>query len=186
MSQYRRWFVPGGTFFFTVVSYGRRPILTTEEGRRILRVAIETVRRRSPFEILATVLLSDHWHLVMRLPRADKDYSTRMKRIKEEFTVRWLDEGLPEAIVTPAQLRNRERGIWQPRFWEHTIEDEIDLERCFDYIHWNPRKHGMVSRVQDWPYSSFHRHVLAGQYELEWGGTEPNLIVGHSDWGEPQ
>jgi putative transposase len=149
MSDYRCWFVPGGTIFLTVVTYGRRPILTTDLGRRLLRAAIEKVRGKRPFELFATVLLPDHWHLIMRLPRGDADYSTRMKRIKEEFSVAWLDARMPEAPVTAAQSQKGERGVWQPRFWEHTIDDEADLEGCTDYIHWNPRKHELVSRVRN-------------------------------------
>ena len=185
MSDFRRWFVPGGSFYFTVVTYARRPILTCDQGRSFLQEAIEQVRRQRPFELVATVLLPDHWHLVMQLPPGEQDYSTRMKRIKEQFTTRWLAAGLPEAQVTPAQQRRGERGIWQPRFWEHTIRDEDDLERCVEYIHWNPRKHLVVTRVRDWPWSSFHRFVQLGQYDIDWGGTVPPTFVDNMDWGEP-
>ncbi len=185
MSDYRRYFVPGGMYYFTVVTYNRRPILTTIEGRKFLRNAISNVAQDWPFQLFATVLLPDHWHLVMQLPPGDADYSTRMKRIKEGFTRSWLGAGLPEAPMTDAQRANGERGIWQPRFWEHTIEDEVDLERCVDYIHWNPRKHNLVERVQDYRWSSFHRFVRSGQYDLEWGGSEPESILGDDSWGEP-
>lgn len=121
----------------------------------------------------------------MQLPAGDAAYSTRIRRIKEEFTESWLAEGLPEAHVTAAQLRNHERGIWQPRFWEHAIEDIDDLESHFDYMHWNPRKHRLVKRVQDWEWSSFHRFVQAGQYQIDWGGQEPLTIQGEREWGEP-
>jgi putative transposase len=185
MSDYRRFFVPGGMFFFTVVTCSRRPILATVEGRQFLRNSILKVAHERSFELFATVLLPDHWHLVMQLPEGDADYSTRMKRIKEEFTRAWVEAGLPEAPVTPARFAKGERGVWQPRFWEHTIEDEFDLERCVDYIHWNPRKHNLVKRVRDYSWSSFHRFVRAGQYDLDWGGVEPSSYIGHSEWGEP-
>jgi putative transposase len=172
-------------YFFTVVTYDRRPILTTDEGRRLLRGAVETISRDRPFKLFATVLLPDHWHLLLELPRGEADYSTRIKRIKEEFTKSWLSAGLPEAQVTKAQAAKGERGIWQPRFWEHMIEDVEDLERHTDYIHWNPRKHRLVKRVRDWPWSSFHRFVAAGDYDLDWGGQEPETIQGDFDWGEP-
>ena len=86
MSDYRRWFVPGGTFFFTVVTYARRPILTSDDGRLFLRNAINSVRERHPFTLVANVLLPDHWHLVMQLPSGDDRYSLRMKQIKAEFS----------------------------------------------------------------------------------------------------
>lgn len=184
MADYLRWFVPGGTFFMTIVAYDRRPILTTEQGRLFLRNAISSVRERHPFILVATVLLPDHWHLVMQLPTGDARYSLRMKQIKSEFSEQWLDAGLPEAKVTESQRERGERGIWQPRFWEHTVRDEDDLERCADYIHWNPRKHGLVERVADWPWSSFHRFVRLGQYDINWGGVAPKCVE-DGDWGEP-
>jgi putative transposase len=184
MSNYKRWFVPGGMYFFTLATYARRPILTTEQGRNILRNAILEIRHSRPFNLFATVLLPDHWHMVMSLPVGDSDYATRLKRIKENFTQNWRRLGLPEANVSQSKRRRGERGIWQPRFWEHTITDETDLEGCVDYIHWNPRKHNLVSRVRDWQWSSFHRFVLAGQYSIDWGGEEPKSINRKRDWGE--
>ena len=184
MSDFRRWFVPGATVFLTVVTYGRRPILTTDAGRTFLRLAIRSVRERHPFTIVATVLLPEHWHLLMQLPEGDKRYPLRMKQIKAKFSEQWLAAGLPEACVTDAQRKRGERGIWQPRYWEHTVRDEQDLERCADYIDWNPRKHELVQRVADWQWSSFHRFVRLGQYDIEWGGDEPKS-VGDRDWGEP-
>jgi putative transposase len=185
MSDYRRWYVPGGMFFLTLVTYRRRPILTTSEGREFLRSAIKTVRNQRPFDLFATVLLPDHWHLIAQLPHGDADYSTRIKRTKESFAKLWLAAGLPEMPVSEAQADKGERGIWQPRFWEHTIRDENDLERCTDYIHWNPRKHRLAQRVRDWPWSSFHRFVSANQYDIDWGGTAPKSIQTTQDWGEP-
>ena len=184
MSDYRRWFVKGGTFFFTVVTYARQPILTTDNGRALLRKAIISVQKRHPFLLVANVLLPDHWHLVMQLPSRDDRYSLRMKQIKAEFTDQWLAAGLPEATVTESQRKHGDRGIWQPRFWEHTLQDEEDLERCVDYIHWNPRKHELVERVADWPWSSFHRFVQLGEYEINWGGVAPKCAA-DGDWGEP-
>ena len=184
VSDYRRWYVPGGTFFLTVVAYDRRPMLTTDAGRSFLRQAIEAVRRRHPFTLVATVLLPDHGHLVIQLPSGDHRYSLRMKQIKAEFSDHWLAAGHPEAEVTDSQCERGERGIWQPRFWEHTVRDEDDLERCADYIHWNPRKHGLVERVVDWPWSSFHRFVHLRHYDIRWGGVAPKCVE-KGDWGEP-
>jgi putative transposase len=69
-----------------------------------------------------------------------------------------------------SKTARRERGIWQRRYWEHAIRDDTDLERHVDYIHFNPVKHGHVSQVCDWPYSSFHRYVARGALPQDWGG----------------
>ena len=121
----------------------------------------------------------------MHLPRDDDRYSLRMKRIKEEFSKKWLQAGLAEAQVTRAQAAKGERGIWQPRFWEHTIQDVDDLERHCDYIHWNPCKQKLADRVRNWQWSSLHRFVELGQYPRDWGRLEPKSIRGNFEWGEP-
>ena len=67
-------------------------------------------------------------------------------------------------------MQRRETGIWQRRFWEHAIGDDADFERHVDYIHFNPVKHGYVTRVCEWPYSSFHRYVKNASLPADWGG----------------
>lgn len=184
MSDYRRSLVAGGTYFFTCVTYRRQGILATGMGRRCLREALATVRRDHPFDIVAIVLLPDHWHTVWALPSGDMRYPLRWMRIKEEFSTRWLQAGGHELEQTASRLKHRQRGIWQKRYWEHTVRDEDDLKRCVDYIHWNPRKHGMVARVQDWKWSSFERFVKAGEYDINWGGVDPTPGWNDPEWGE--
>jgi putative transposase len=55
------------------------------------------------------------------------------------------------------------------------IRNETDLERHVDYIPYNPVKHGLVARVRDWPYSSFHRYVARGDLPIDWGGDVGEL-----------
>ena len=184
MADYRRWYVPGGTYFFTVVTHGRRPILCDELGRLCLHEAIEVVRRKWPFEIIAIVLLPGHLHTVWTLPRGDDQYSTRWRLIKENFTRRFLRAGGREVALSLSRNKQGERGIWQRRFWEHVVPDESDLQRCVDYTHWNPRKHGLVQRVRDWRWSSFHRFVELGEYDNNWGGIDPTPNFNVPEWGE--
>ncbi len=79
-------------------------------------------------------------------------------------------------------LRKGERGVWQRRFWEHTIRDERDYESHINYVHINPVKHGLVERVRDWPYSTFHRYVELGVYPDDWAGDAELEL----DTGEPR
>ncbi len=184
MPNYRRNFVPGGTYFFTCVAYGRSSILTTDLGRRCLRQAIQRVQADHPFTIMAIVLLPDHWHTIWTLPPNDARYSLRWMRIKEEFTKAWLLGGGHELAQSQSRKKHRQRGVWHKRYWEHTVVDEIDLKRCMDYLHWNPRKHGLVARIQDWKWSSFHRFAHAGEYDLNWGGRDPVPGWDEPEWGE--
>lgn len=185
MPNYRRNRVPSGAYFLTFCTYARRNILTTDLGRDCLRESFEEVRDSMAFTLVAMVLLPDHIHLILILPSGDDNFSTRIKRIKHGFSRRWLDGGGTEATVTAAQKRKGLRGVWQPRFWEHTVRDDEDMERCVDYIHWNPRKHELATRIADWPYSTFHQFVKRGQYENHWGGEAPESLQGMDlKWGE--
>ncbi len=130
---------------------------------------METVRANHPFEMPAIVLLPEHLHAIWKLPRGDDNYSTRWRRIKEEFTVSWLAAGGTEALPTNSRRERKERGIWQRRFWEHLVEDEHDFQRHMDYIHYNAVKHGEAICPKDWPHSSFHAWVKQGAYDLNWG-----------------
>jgi putative transposase len=173
MPNYRRNYVPGGTYFFTVVTHQRAPILTTSLGRSCLRKAIQTAQSKGQFKVFAIVLLPDHLHTVWVLPDGDADYSSRWGRIKEAFTRMYRAGGGLLKPVSASRRKHREQSVWQRRFWEHTCRDEDDLIRFVDYLHWNPRKHGLVSRIQDYPWSSFHRFVREGQYDVAWGGEDP-------------
>jgi putative transposase len=173
MPNYRRNYIPGGTYFFTVVVHERRPMFASEEARRMLRAALQSVRAHRPFATIAAVLLPDHLHCIWTLPQGDADYSTRWRLIKDAFTRSFLYQGGEEAPLSASRRRHGERAIWQRRFWEHTCRDQEDLNRCIDYIHWNPVKHGLVERVRDYPWSSFHRFVEQGVYPLDWGSANP-------------
>jgi putative transposase len=163
MTTYRRNFVAGGTYFFTVNLADRRLGLLTEN-IECLRAAFRYTRHRHPFTIDAIVVLPDHLHTIWTMPESDSDFVVRWNLIKGSFSRR-LPRGEP---VSDSRLRRRERGIWQRRYWEHTIRDDEDWARNVGYIHFNPVKHGHVERPAAWPYSSFHRMVRLGFYPVDW------------------
>jgi putative transposase len=165
MTNCRRNFIPGGSFFFTVNLADRRQRFLTEHTDD-LRAAFRYVWSQHPFSIEAIVVLPDHLHAVWTLPKDDFDFAMRWRLIKSAFS-----RALPGGERISASRRGKgERGIWQRRYWEHTLRDERDFARHLDYIHFNPVKHGYVSRVMDWPHSSFHRMVRLGVYPEDWAG----------------
>ena len=173
MPTYIRWRDDGAAYFFTVVTYHRRAILTSANARTILKRAMATVRQRWPFDMPACVLLPDHLHCVWQLPEGDDDLPVRWANIKRAFTQRYLEAGGRGAKVSPGLGRHHQRGVWQPRYWEHRIRDEEDWRRHCDYIHFNPIKHGHVEDLSDWPWSSFHRYVQQGVLDPDWPGAKP-------------
>ena len=163
MTDYRRCFVPGGSYFFTVNLADRSQRLLVEH-IHLLRRAIRETRREYPFIIDAMVVLPDHLHAIWTLPTGDANYSKRWQTLKTRFS-RDLPKTEPRSA---SRLSKGERGIWQRRFWEHFIRDENDWRHHMDYIHYNPVKHGHVEKVIDWPHSTFHFHMRAGVYLADW------------------
>ena len=173
MTDYRRADVEGGYYFFTVVTYNRRPFLTDSLARRCLRAAVRETRNLRYFELVAICLLPDHLHCIWKLPGDDCGFSLRWARIKAGFTRRFLGLGGTESGQSQSRDRTRERGVWQRRFWEHQIRDETDLQRHVDYIHYNPVKHGLVEHVEDWPWSTYQRYLRTIAYpDQYWDGAQ--------------
>lgn len=172
MPNYVRNWVPGGTYFFTVTLRDRRSCLLTQHVD-LLRDAVRATREKYPFTIVAMVVLPDHLHCIWTLPREDHDFATRWKSIKSRFS-----HAIPrDAFVRPDALRSGERGIWQRRYWEHTIRDERDLANHIDYIHINPVKHGVAARACEWPHSSIHRFIASGVVPSDWAANVDDLSV---------
>ncbi len=168
MPNYRRAMQPGGTFFLTLVTERRVKIFNSDSVRTLLRRAIEHCRQVHPFVLHAIVLLHDHLHLLITLPDGDADFSRRITSIKSTFTRSFLAAGGSEQSRSRSRYRQRSRGIWQRRFWEHTIRDETDRNRHLDYIHYNAVKHGYVDCPHAWPHSTFHQFVNQRRYEPDW------------------
>ena len=170
MPNYRRAHIPAGTYFFTVKTFERQPVLTNERCLIALRQAIAEVRGMHCFETLAWVLLPDHLHTIWRMPENDADFSLRWSLIKQRVT-RQSDDEVSDAALTRSRQKRHEGAFWQRRFWEHMIRDDTDLRHHVDYIHYNPVKHGYVTRVADWPYSTFHRYVRRGVHPTDWASA---------------
>ena len=177
--QYRRAFIPGGTYFFTVVTARRQKLFDNEESIAVLHQAFQHVNNTRPFTIDAMVILPDHLHCIWTLPSSDPDYPTRWRLIKTRVSKHstW-HLNLRRARKHPGRP---DPGVWQVRYWEHVVRNETDYRQHVDYIHYNPVKHGYVRRPWDWPHSSFRQYVQRGLYPQDWGWTEPTLGegVGH-------
>jgi putative transposase len=168
MSQYIRAFIPGGTFIFTLVSDRRRPFLTGPMARDALHRAFVETRDKYPFHQEAVVLLPDHLHCLWTLPPGDGDFSLRWKIIKHKFTRHFLRLGGTALPVSPSRQAHKECGLWQRRFWEHTVRNEKEFEILCNYIHFNPVKHGHADCPHAWPFSSFRQFVKQDLYPTDW------------------
>ncbi len=178
MSNYHRYRIPGGTYFFTVNLLERHHNDLLIRHIDILREAVKDTRKRWPFHIDSWVVLPDHLHCVWTLPEGDQDNSNRWRVIKQTFS-----KALPISERRSAvRISRGERGIWQRRFWEHLIVDDADYVAHVDYCHINPLKHGLVEKVAEWPFSTFHRYVASGIYPINWASSIVSIdIAGERD-----
>jgi putative transposase len=165
--QYRRYYIPGGTYFFTLVTFHRKRIFSFPGAVCLLEESIKYVHDRMPFVMIASVILPDHLHQLWKLPPESSDFSTSWRLIKSHFSRNFRQSF--QGFASTSRNDKGEVDIWQPRFWEHLIRNEQDLENHIDYIHFNPVKHGLSNSPSNWEHSSFKRFVNEGFYPPEWG-----------------
>jgi putative transposase len=161
MPKYRRIFIPGQQYFFTVNLANRRSSLLVDH-IDLFRQSYSSVLKTHPVETLAICILPNHLHCLWQMPETDSNYSQRWRLIKGNFTRALRKTG----VIHP------NKKVWQNRYWEHHIRDDDDFNHHFDYIHANPVNHGYVDEIADWPYSSWHkldREIKADlQVKAEW------------------
>lgn len=170
MSNYRRFFSKDyNIVFFTIVTNNRIPVLI--DNIEILRKSFLYAKEKFSFEIVSAVVLNDHIHLILKL-QSTNDYPEIIRLIKYYFSMHIKNGGqsgsVPTLQVSDSKNKKREKGIWQRRYWEHTIRDEVDFNKHIDYIHYNPIKHGYVKMAKDWEYSTFKKFVNDGYYDANW------------------
>lgn len=150
MPNYRRRRVPAGTYFFTVNLADPGDCTLCME-IDLLRDCYAKMQQECPFRTDAIVILPNHLHAIWTLPLGDTDYSGRWRRLKGRFSHALRRKGIRSASA----VRKREAGLWQRRFWEHTIRDTDDLNRHIAYCWFDPVRHGLVLTPEDWAFSSF-------------------------------
>ena len=164
VTAYRRQYIPGASWFFTVNLAERKGNRLLVDNIDLLRDSFACIKRKRQFDMDAVVIMPDHLHCIWTLPPEDAGFSTRWSLIKSHFS-RAIEKG---ESISGSRNKRRERGVWQRRFWEHLLRDQADYNHHVNYIHWNPVKHGLVERVADWPHSSFHKFVAQGVYPVDW------------------
>jgi putative transposase len=131
MTEYRRFQHPGATWFFTVNLAERKNNRLLVDRVDELKMAFADVKRLHPFEIDAAVILPDHLHCIWTLPEGGSDFSSHWGLIKANFSSQ-----MPKCErISVSRQKRGERGLWQRRFWEHMIRDEMDFRQHVDFIH---------------------------------------------------
>lgn len=170
MSRIHRYYVPDAIVFVTQVVHRRIPVFGQPHFVELLRQNLYETKRHHPFAMIGFCFLPEHFHLMIR-PTGASDFSAIMHSLKPNFTKDY--KGM---IGISGSMK-----FWQKGFWDHVIRDEGDFQRHLDYIHYNPVKHGLVQRPEDWAYSSFVTWQTQGFYPEQWGWLPPASIQDY-DW----
>jgi len=166
MRNVRRYYVPNAIVFITAVIRDRQTLFTHQPWVDLLFDTLRTTQARHPFRLFAYAILPDHLHWLMWTPPS-LTFSKAMFAVKRNFTLNYKE----------SLNRTDTLSLWQERFYDHLIRDEDDLWRHFDYIHYNPVKHGLVPQPEDWPSTSYRFWLDKGYYEPSWGYSEPGHII---------
>ncbi len=161
----------GSCYAFTLCLADRQSSLLTDN-MPAFRRAYRLAKANHPIDLHAMVVLPEHVHILLSVHK-DTNYSYFIGVLKSQFS-RQLPMSTNETINQSRQ-RNGERGIWQRRFWEHKIRSEADFNNHMNYIHYNPVKHGLVTTVADWQFSTFHYWQQQGVYPMDWACSLDDL-----------
>ena len=165
--KYKRIYIENSFVHIVVVTYNRYPLLINNIN--LLLDSFKNAKKYFDFKIVAICVLPEHFHMILN-PKNINEYPKIITAIKYYFSKRMDDVG----VETPTYgYKNKgEKGIWQRRYYEHTIRDEEDLNRHLDYIHYNPVKHRYVKNVKEWKFSSFEKFVKKNNYDINWGSSD--------------
>ena len=162
MPDYRRYYIPNAIVFITCVTRDRLSYLRESADVELLFNTMRSVQAIHPFHLLAYAILPDHFHWLMYVSSGHDTFSSIMHSVKRNFTLNYRK----------AHQIGVTFSVWQARFWDHVIRDESDFRNHFDYIHWNPVKHGLVGRPEEWTHSTYRYWLERGYYGSGWGHAE--------------
>ena len=155
MKSLKRYDIRDAFYFITVVTYGRKKILT--ENMDIFWKSWKDNK------LYAWVILPDHFHAITEV------YENSISEIIHKFKLQYYHR---------VSSRFRNKRIWQNRFWDHIIRNERDMNQHLDYIHYNPVKHGLIDDPFKYEYSSLHGFFEEGYYQRDWGVIEKPKFEG--------
>ena len=167
--NYRRLYIQNTKIFITVVTSKRRDLLI--QNIDILRQAFKEAKQKFSFDIDSVVILPNHLHMIIS-PKNINEYPEIIRKIKSYFSRNIDISQIDNYEISESKKNKGEKDIWQRRYWEHTIQNEAELNQCRDYIHYNPVKHKYVNKAKDWEYSSFRQYVEHGLYDENWCNFE--------------
>ena len=152
--------VDGDAHFLTFSCYRRLPLLTRARSCQWLVDAIALSREKNPFDLWAWVAMPEHVHLVLYPHHGVRiaQILTTMKQSVSRKAINWLQANAPDYLET--LLDRQPNGKQSHRFWQRgggydrNLRSTRDVHEKILYVHQNPVKRGLVSRPEEFPWSS--------------------------------
>lgn len=134
----------GGFHFLTFSCHARLPYLASAAASDLFEHTLEAMRRRYVFHVFGYVVMPEHVHLLVSEPR------------------RAILAHAIQALKTSVAKQSRQRPFWLVRYYGFNVRSEAKRTEKLRYLHRNPVTRGLVSRPEEWKWSSF-RHYLTGE-----------------------
>jgi len=154
MANYKRIFLDGYSYYLTIVTHQRNPILI--DNIELLRESFRVSKKKYQYKIEAIVILPDHIHLIIK-PKIAKEYPHIIRTIKQYFSKHCEEHYFTHLEQSTSRWKEGYRTVWQKKYYEHTIRNEKDFLEKITYMQNNPLKHGLVEDIREWKYSSFFK-----------------------------
>ena len=146
MSNIKRYYVENAAYFLTTVTKDRLEIFENPKYCKILLVTIEYFKLILDYRLYGFCIMPEHLHLIIH-PFGKYSFSYIMQMIKGSFA-RKLNKA-----------NNGMGHIWQKRFYDECILNNIDLINKLEYMHNNPVRAKLVSSPEEYPHSSYTHYV---------------------------
>ena len=141
-----------GCFHFVTFScYHRLAHLGSAEARNLFESALERIRVRYLFVVAGHVVMPEHLHLLVSEPH-------------EGVLARAI-----QALKLSVAKRRTENPFWQARYYDFNVWNADKVTEKLNYMHRNPVVRGLVSKPEDWPWSSYRHYAsgIEGTVEIE-------------------
>ncbi len=143
--------------FVTFSCYKRQPFLHTPEAKDTVEQFLEQTRKQQGLYIAAYVLMPEHIHLLTSEP---------IKATLATF-IQIFKQLSAHKLKSPEQ-----KQFWQVRYYDFNVSSDEKYAEKLRYIHRNPVLRCLVTRPEDYRWSSFTHYAIG----------EPGCIEIESEW----
>ena len=145
----KRVYGEGHLHFITCSCYRRQQRFSSPDARDIFEKIIEEVRQKLDFKVYGYVVMPEHFHILVSEPKIE-DPSLMLQILKQR-------------VARRINAKNDTENFWQRRFYDFNVATQAKKIEKIKYMHRNPVRRGLVSRPEEWKWSSFRTYLTGEQ-----------------------